>query len=447
MRDLNKILGFDLNNDQESVINNVCSFVAPENNEDVFILKGSAGTGKTSIVKALTHHMYSNNILVRILAPTARAAKVIYDKTNISTQTIHSAIYFPETLENGAVRMIRKENKLKEYTVFIVDESSMVSNQLHFNPDFQTSRPLLDELIDYVKEGNKKNKIIFVGDRFQLPPVNELFSPALSSEYLNSTFGLKCREEELFNVMRQEEDSSVLLLATNVRDNMLNNYEGYLDLDISRCDYSSLALNWYLDCFDIDKLDAVTMICGANKNVDTWNRIIRENLGMSDYYLNVGDSIVTQENWMNKNGDIQFKGSFGTIVSISNQIRKYADLKFVDAEVRFISNEKEKIIDTKILLDAVHTNYGKLQRSEEEKLFAEVMKHNPDFRETRNRFDDEYLGALRVRHAYAITCHKAQGGEWDNVLIHPWKIGTDLPWTYTAITRARNEVATYLPYN
>jgi exodeoxyribonuclease V len=445
MHELNSLLGFDPNQDQLRALEEIKGFLSGESTDDVFILKGSAGTGKTSIVKAITHQLYKQSTLVRILAPTGRAANVIYNKTGVSTQTIHSAIYYPVTLENGNVQLLRKDNDKRGYTVFIVDESSMVSNQLHFNSDFQVNRPLLDELIDYVKQGNKKNKIIFVGDRFQLPPVKETFSPALCSDYIKSTFNLKCKEIELFEVMRHAEGSEVLQIATDIRDVMMNSSTSTMDVSIDKYQYSSEALKWYLSCYDEDDMDSVTMICAANKNVDTWNKIIRDNLGFKSQFLQLGDKIVTQETWMNKEGQMIFKGSFGRVVSISNTHKEYAGLHFVDAEVCFINNGIETIIDTKIILESIYTIHGKLSHDKEKKLWAEAMKHNPDFRETLNRFVDPYVGAMRVRHSYAITCHKSQGGEWDNVFVHPWKIGNDLPWTYTAITRARNEVITYLP--
>lgn len=440
---LNKILGFKPNNDQLNALEKITNFLSSDCEDDVYILKGSAGTGKTSIVKAIVHHLYQEGDWVRILAPTGRAANVINEKTGVRTQTIHSAIYYPETLDDGRVSLTRKDNESDKFTVFIVDESSMISNQLHFNSDFHTNRPLLFELIDYVKQGNKKNKIIFVGDRFQLLPVKEEFSPALSLDYLNTHFNLKCKQVELFEVMRQNEKSNVLTLATQVRDSMLNCYDGNLDLNIRNSYGPTGGLDWYLDHFDAANLDKVTMICGSNRDVNWWNSAIRERLGMENYFLSVGDAIVTQATWIDKGGDMQFKGSFGTIISISTDVKGYAGLHFVDAEVCFTSNGHEKIIQTKILLESIYTNSGKLSANQESLLFAEVMKHNPDFRESRNPWDDEYIGALRLRHAYAITCHKAQGGEWDNVLVHPWKIGKDLPWTYTALTRAKKEVLTY----
>ena len=445
MDKLKEVLGFMPNNDQSIAIERITKFLSNDCPDDVYILKGSAGTGKTSIVKSLVHVLYGKGDWVRILAPTGRAANIIYEKTGVRAQTIHSAIYFPETNDEGIVNFKRKENDDDKFTVYIVDESSMISNQLHFQQDFKANKPLLYELIDYVKEGNKKNKIIFVGDRFQLPPVKECFSPALSSDYLSRTFNLKCKEVELYEVMRQDEESDILSLATNVRDNMINKFDGYLNLNMQKTNGSTGALYSYLDQFDSGNLDNVAMICGSNRDVDWWNKTIRERLGMSNHFLNVGDAIVTQVTWADQAGNMQFKGSFGTIISISTNIEAYAGLHFVDAEVRFMSNDREKIIQTKILLESIYTNSGRLSNDKERLFFAEVMKNNSKFRQTQNPWDDKYYGALRLRHGYAMTCHKAQGGEWDNVIIHPFKIGKDLPWTYTALTRAKKEVLTYRP--
>jgi len=156
-----------------------------------------------------------------------------------------------------------------------------------------------------------------------------------------------------------------------------------------------------------------------------------------------GDSIVTQSTLIDKKGNFQHKGSFGKIESFCSKVREYAGLYFIDCEIKFNVNGEEKKIVKKVLVNSLLSNSGKLTFEEEKRLFAEAMKHNHVFRKTRNSVDDEFVGALRIRHSYAITCHKAQGGEWDSVIIHPRRLAKDLQWTYTALTRARNEVKTY----
>jgi exodeoxyribonuclease V len=441
--ELHKVLGFSLNQQQKEVIDLLEDFSEKNNDNDVFILKGSAGTGKTSIVKALKHILQKKFIQMKICAPTARASSIISSKTSHCSKTIHSEIYIPNPLDGGGVEMLRRDNQSDLYSIYVIDESSMISNKMSSSIDFVVSRPLLEELIDYVKQGNPRNKIVFIGDKFQLPPVNEIVSPALDIDFLSQEFKLKAKQFELTEVMRQKEDCKVLQLATQVRDSMINQKDKNDYLDIDRYHYSMGGLNQYLNLYNKDKIDSVIMICGANKNVETWNRLIRSNLGFNNPFLNVGEFVMMQENWIGKGGRSILKGEFGKVININDRIQEYAGLHFVDVEIEFLSCSGTKKISSKILLEAINTRYGKLTSDKEKTFYAHVMKNNKTFRRTLKRSDDKYLGAMRLKHAYAITCHKAQGGEWDNVFIHPWKLGIDLSWTYTALTRARKHVFSY----
>ena len=439
--DYKEIVGFKLNNQQLEAVDLLSEFVKKNNANDVFILRGSAGTGKTSLIKIITKQILnSKDTCLKICTPTHRASSIISKKTNYVVKTIHGEIYIPNKLDCGGVEMIKKDNAINKYSVFIIDESSMISNRLNKSENFVVDKPLLEELIDYVKQGNPKNKLIFIGDRFQLPPINESFSPALNKEFLEKKFTLKTIEFELTDVMRQASESKVLSLATDVRNQMIDNkYQCYVNIDKY---YSGVALNEYIKKYNPDKIDSVIMICGANKNVDTWNNIIRKKLGFNDKYLNVGEYIVVQDNWLDKMGNTVLKGEFGKVTSIGKKT-KYANLNFVDVELDFSTHDRERKFSTKILLESIHTRYGRLDVKLENNLYASVKKHNAKYRISERKSDDVYLGSMRVRHGYAITCHKSQGGEWDNVFIHPWRIGNDLPWTYTALTRARNYVFSY----
>lgn len=442
MNNVFSFLDFEPNAQQKVALQQITDFIKSDN--DVFILKGSAGTGKTSIVKAITTHLTNSDINQRIAAPTGRAAMIIGSKTGQSSKTMHSQIYTPEKIKNGGgVRLIRKTNQEKAMTIFLVDEASMVSNILTKSENFFVSKPLLEDYIDYVKQGNKDNKIIFIGDKFQLPPVNETFSPALSPKFLSKHFELKSVEYELTQVMRQDEGSGILRTATFIRD-LLERGISNSPISIDREKYPSNALNRYLTEFDVNDINKVIAICHSNRDVNYWNNWIRQQLGLSSSILANDDIIVTQNTWLNNSGDWVYKGEYGKIIELETTIEKYANLNFADAKIEYAtSNGESKIISTKVLLDSLNTRYGILDEEKEKQLFAEVMKHNPQFRTSQNNADDKYLGAIRLKHGYATTCHKAQGGEWDNVLIHPWTIGKDLKWTYTAITRAKKEVYSY----
>lgn len=443
MTNFSSLLGFTPNTDQITALKSLTDFVNSKN--DVFILKGSAGTGKTSITKAITAHLALQNINFKIGAPTGRATMIIGAKTGQQARTMHSHIYTPERLKHGGgIRLNRKQNQEQAFTVFIVDEASMVSNVLTNNENFFVKKPLLEDYIDFVKQGNQSNKIIFIGDRFQLPPVKSDFSPALNASYLEKRFNLKSDEFELTKVMRQSENSDILSIATTIRDKMKLGYSNSKVL-LDEENSSWWAMQRYLGLFDANSLNKIAIICSTNRDVNYWNRMVRKNLGLAKSKLTKQDFVVTQSTWMDDNGEWVSRGEFGKVKKIDNSTRKYAELHFKDAVIEFpTSNGAFKEIKTKVLMDSLNTQDGMLEPEKEKHLYAQVMKHNSKFRESQNNADDKYLGALRLRHGYATTCHKAQGGEWQNVLVHPYKVGKDLQWTYTAITRAKNNVFSYV---
>ena len=242
-KDFKEIVGFELNNQQLEAIGLLSEFVKKESVNDVFILKGSAGTGKTSLINIITKQILSSrDSVLKICGPTHRSSAIISEKTNLIVKTIHGEIYIPNNLENGGVEMIKKDNVISNYSVFIIDESSMISNKLNGSKNFIVDKPLLEDLIDYVKQGNSQNKLIFMGDKFQLPPINESFSPALNKDFLEKKFNLKTIEFELTDVMRQASESKVLSLATHVRDQMINK-KHKCQVNIDKYYSSSGALN------------------------------------------------------------------------------------------------------------------------------------------------------------------------------------------------------------
>ena len=185
MKNYSDSLDFQLNDQQTEVVERIINFLNSE--KDVFILKGSAGTGKTSILKVITNLLEEKNTLYRLGAPTSRASSILSDKTGRNATTMHSQIYTPETLKHGVtIKFNPKTNNQKELTIFIVDEASLVSSIINKSENYIAERPLLDDYIEYVNEGNENNKIIFIGDKFQLPPVNEYLSRALNESYLKA---------------------------------------------------------------------------------------------------------------------------------------------------------------------------------------------------------------------------------------------------------------------
>jgi exodeoxyribonuclease-5 len=443
---MKNFLQFSPTNDQSKALESLTSFVSEGNNSDFFILKGSAGTGKTTILKAATDYLVEQEINFRLCAPTGRAAKIISTKTNRRAKTIHGEIYIVKDSTGHRVVLESKLNHIEAFTVFFIDEASMLADHMDKNGDFITPSSILADLIKYVKQGNKKNKIVFVGDNYQLPPVNtdknkdDDFSPALLLSHIESKYNLKGEEIAMTEVMRQKEGSSILNIATHIRTlitakkigrGLLQYFHKY-----------TYALNHLLTIADYNDTASSIVICKTNKDVDWWNSRIREKLGKKGT-LCTGDIVQIQGN-TTYNSNYYTKGEMGIIDEVISPIENYAGIKFQDIRIRIKDLDgKDTFREAKVMLDATWTDHGKLDPNIETALIASAKKHNKKYRESDDKSDDKYLSALRLRHSFAITCHKAQGGEWDYVYIHPFMMYDDMKWMYTAVTRARKEVYTW----
>jgi ATP-dependent exoDNAse (exonuclease V) alpha subunit len=440
-------LGFQPTHEQGQILQQVEAFVQKDNEQDLFILNGAAGTGKSSITKAVTHLLKDKKIAFKMGASTGRAAKVIAQKTGCDAKTLHSHIYIPQKINNGGgVQLNRKINTDSEFTVYIVDEASMISDQRSVNERFQVNKPLLTDFLDFVKQGNPRNKVLFIGDKNQLPPVSQGdkdgISPALEVDYLKHNFTLKGQQATLTQVMRQAEGSSVLDLATQVRQAITTGQSlGKLEIPTVR---KATQAKWgYLNLYEPGNLDKLAIICWTNRDVAWWNSVIRENLGHnSKLFLN--DVMTLQTTWYNGKHLI-YKGDTGMITDVDPRVEEFAGLHFINAEISFEQGNGEWLkIHSKVLLETIDTPNGTLAEEQESHLYHRAMKTNPAFRQSESAADDPYVGAMRLHYGYAMTCHKAQGGEWNHVLIHPYQPKNDLRWLYTAITRARKEVCTWV---
>lgn len=440
-------LGFQPTHEQAQVLQQVKVFVKKDNTQDFFILDGAAGTGKSSITKAVTDYLKDSNINFKIGAPTGRAAKVISQKTSAYAKTLHSHIYTPHNIKNGGgVQLRRKTNTDDQYTVFIVDEASMISDQGASSERFQVNKPLLTDFLDFVKQGNPRNKVLFIGDKNQLPPVTRGggngISPALEVGYLIEKFSFRGQEASLTQVMRQADGSPVLELANQVKQAIASS-QNLERLGMPTVSKSTKAKWGYLNLYEPGKLDKLAIICWTNKDVNWWNNVIRENLGHNSK-LFVNDVVTLQTTWYNGTHLI-YKGDTGIITDIDPRVEEFAGLHFLTAEISFEQGNGEWLkIHSKILLESIDTPSGSLYEEQESHLYHKAMKTNPAFRQSESAGDDPYVGAMRLNYGYAMTCHKAQGGEWDHVLIHPYRPINDLRWLYTAITRARKEVFTWV---
>jgi len=418
-------------------------FINQNLQDDFLIIRGSAGTGKSTLVKAITDYLTSKEQKFVLAAPTGKAAKVIQKKTGFAARTIHSLIYTPEPLKHGCgVKMVRKPNQSKDKTIFIIDEASMISDVLASNENFVASKPLLTDLLDFIKQGNNENQVIFIGDIYQLPPVGSKESPALSPNYLISKKGMKGTMVELTEVKRQDKDSYILKNATLLRQSMERGIP-FTGITCKMLSKSTTALYKYMELYEPELFNRVTVLAWTNRDVNWFNNAIRDRLGFNPEPLVSGDQIQLHQNWLG-NGRMIMKGDTGIIRDIDDIVENYAGLRFANATLEFADGVGEKLnVTTKVLLDVITSADGEIGHEKENALFAEVMRHNATFRESRMPSDDKYTGAMRLRYGYATTCHKAQGGEWDNVILHPYIPRNDYRWQYTAITRAAKELYSF----
>jgi exodeoxyribonuclease-5 len=428
--------------DQRLVIQHAESFLDMESNDDFMILLGSAGTGKSTVIKGITDYMAARDLPFVLSAPTAKAARRMVEASGHSANTLHSLIFTPEKQQNSPAIIFRRKAALEcEPTVYIVDEASMISDQDQKSAGFE-SGSLLCSFIDYVKAGNKKSKIIFIGDKYQLPPVGSQYSPALNDSFLRQRYLLTGSVVELTTVMRQAEGSYILDEATRLRQ-CLENGASYGRPSCKMLPQSMEAVNKYIELYDASDYSKVTVLAWRNTDVNQFNRLIRNRLGLSRSTFMVGDRITLHRNWYHSNG-ILMKGEVGTVKQITSTIKTNSGVRFVKAKIEFPTLIGESIVyEANVLLDTLENENGDLPFQKENELYAYAKKHNEKFRRSGSLVDDEFAGAMRIRYAYAITCHKAQGSEWETVILHPVMPATDLRWKYTAITRASRELFSF----
>ena len=444
MKDLKSYLDFTPNHDQQNALNAIQRFLELDEH-NVFILDGSAGTGKTTVVKAVVDSLLEEDAKLYLSAPTGRAAKILGKKAGFPARTNHSLIYDAEPLENGGVKFNLSTNEVREKTVFIIDEASMISDQLNRNEFFLTFNSLLSDLFKFVRQGHKENKVVFIGDKCQLPPVSTDgfdFSPALSKAYLERHHACSVTGATLRQVMRQEGGSRVLDIATSLRDGIENGTA--VEVAIPQFQRAYQGYGYFKNQFDATRLDNICVIAYTNRDVNHWNKKLRLELHNSTLPLISGEHVILDSNWMSGRTFLM-KGEGAIVEDVSANTESYAGLKFQDVTISVENATGERLrFKSKCLIDVLQTDNGNLHPEQEKALVAESKRRNKIYRESGKINDDPYVGALRLRYGYALTCHKAQGGEWEQVLVHPYlPQGNAERWLYTAITRARNEVISW----
>ncbi|MBS7564554.1 AAA family ATPase [Mucilaginibacter sp. Bleaf8] len=431
------------------------TFLQNNSGYECFLLKGYAGTGKTTVVSALVKALRSYGLKSVLLAPTGRAAKVITAYSGRKAFTIHKRIYRKKSAMNIDESFTLSVNT-GENTLFIVDEASMISDDISGN-NYET---LLKDLIDYVY--NFKNcKLMLVGDTAQLPPVGSMFSPALDAKILKDQFGLDVNSFEMTEVLRQQKNSGILYNVTGVRDIIRKGEEMYPQIvtkgykDVFRMTGERLeeGLNYAYSKYGNENS---LVICRSNKNANLYNRQIRNRILMREEELTGGDQIMVVRNnyfWM----QVHEEDSTGFIangdIARIKKVRRFEEMygfRFADVQLEFIDYAEDPVIECKVLLDALYSDAPALQPIDQKRFYLEVMKDYEHIASRRAKLKElkqnPYYNALQIKFAYAVTCHKAQGGQWDAVFVDQGyltdeMVNTDfLRWFYTACTRATTEL-------
>ena len=448
-------LDYSPNDGQLDFLTKMDELVKRKYKKDLFILSGYAGTGKTSLISAFLKCTGKQGFRTEIMAPTGRAAKVIGNYSQKKAHTIHRVIYQRKVLKNGAVAFELAHNN-KNHTIFIVDEASMIADySMPSGSNPWASRNLLEDLVEYVFTGTN-NKLILVGDEGQLPPVGADFSPALNYEYLlHSLYNIEIFAHRLTQVSRQAKGSGVLMNATNIRN--IDSYES-LKLDTNQLDFIDLNGQELQDAIETSHravgVEETLVITRSNKRANQYNQHIRSRVFFHDDELCAGDILMAVKNnysWLPENSEPGFIAN-GEMMQI-NKILDRKDLygfRFVDARVQLIDYPKMDEIEVKLLVDTLHSETPNLSREDQKRLFFEIEQDYLDEKNRTKRFkkimEDPYFSAIQVKYAYAVTCHKSQGGQWEHVYIdqgflHPdAKTKEYLRWLYTAVTRAKSKV-------
>ena len=424
--------------------------------DDLFVLKGYAGTGKTTVISTLVNLLQEANKKAVMLAPTGRAAKVMSAYSEKPAFTIHKRIYFPKKNKNGGMGFVMQANKFKD-TIFIVDESSMISDQSNETSLYENGS-LLDDLLFYVDAG-QNCKLILVGDTAQLPPVNSDISPALDIHSLNVHYDKEVQHIELDEVMRQAVNSGILYNATELRELLKSHFVDDFKFslkrfkDIIRLEDGYDIENAIHESFRNYSTEDTAFIVRSNKRANQYNQQIRNRILGRESELAAGDLLMVVKNnyfWLNDTSQAGFiaNGDIIEVLKIRN-IQELYGFKFANVTIRMIDYPNEPSFETVLLLDTIESEAASLTYEESNLLYQEVSKDYEDeihkYKKLLKVKNNTYFNALQVKFSYAITCHKSQGGQWSSVFVEkpylPNGIDRDyIRWLYTAITRAQEKL-------
>lgn len=441
---------------QDSALQMLAAFILDSDQNRIFLLKGYAGTGKTTLLGTLITNLWHSKKKAVLMAPTGRAAKVMTAYTGTQAFTIHKQIYFPKKDRGGGVRFTLAPNRHRN-TLFIVDEASMISDATASGPG-GADNSLLDDLMTYVYSGFKC-QLMLVGDTAQLPPVHLSLSPALQAETLERAYAKTVAEIELDEVMRQSEGSGILMNATSLRQALAEEPVAPFSFrlggfaDIVRLVDGYEIQDAISSAYDQHGWEETAVIVRSNKRANLYNENIRSRLLFLENEIAVGDYMMVVKNnyfWLKSSSEAGFIAN-GDILEILElfAVKELYGFRFAEVKVRMVDYPKQPPFETVLLLDTIKAESPSLSYEDGNRLYQEVLAdyqhETASYRKFMGVKNNRYFNALQVKFSYAITCHKSQGGQWETVFVEqPYLPGEPdreyLRWLYTAVTRARSRL-------
>ncbi|WP_370392570.1 ATP-dependent RecD-like DNA helicase [uncultured Winogradskyella sp.] len=447
---------FEPTSKQDEVLMQISQFVFDKSTSSVYMLKGYAGTGKTSIIGTLVSNLWQAKKSAVLMAPTGRAAKVISSYSKKEAFTIHKKIYFPKKQKSGGIRFVMQPNKHRN-TIFIVDEASMIPDTPSDSKLFENGS-LLDDLMQYVYSGHQC-KLLLIGDVAQLPPVKSELSPALDTNRLELNYNKTVTGLELDEVVRQDQDSGILENATQLRSTLETglyesfkfNVSGFSDIVRLIDGYEIMdAIN---EAYSDLGYEETAIIVRSNKRANLYNKQIRERILFKDSELSTGDYLMVVKNnyfWIKPTTEAGFiaNGDIIEVLEIYN-LKELYGFRFAEVKVRMVDYPRMRPFETVLMLDTLSVESASLSYDDSNRLYNEVVKDYANEKSNYKRFlgvkKNKYFNALQVKFSYAITCHKSQGGQWNTIFVEqpyaPNGIDKEyVRWLYTAVTRAKEKL-------
>ena len=441
---------------QQIALEKLANFVLSKEKDEVFLLKGFAGTGKTTLIGTVVHSLWKSQMKSVLMAPTGRAAKVMSNYSKTQAFTIHRKIYFPKKQGGGGVQFVLAPNKHRN-TLFIVDEASMIPDRAADSKLFDNGS-LLDDLMMFVYSGHNC-KLLLIGDTAQLPPVHLSLSPALDPDTLSLNYNKEVIRLELDEVVRQAEDSGILINATLLREQLQGDFFDSFKFDVDP--YKDIVR--LIDGNEIQEAidesyskngkEETAFIVRSNKRANLYNLNIRERILFLENELATGDFMMVVKNnyfWLKPNSEAGFiaNGDIIEVLEIFN-IKELYGFRFAEVKVQMVDYPNMQPFETVLLLDTIKAESPSLSYEDGNRLYQEVLKDYANESSKYKKFlgvkNNNYFNGLQVKFSYAITCHKSQGGQWDTVFVEqpylPNGIDKDyLRWLYTAVTRAKTKL-------